>query len=138
MAGVASGCCGSGLGTGTGLAGAPSADSGSPLATGTQDERSRRGFSDFSRLLRAVLLPADAVQFFDWMAMAGEARRRGWLDWRRQICKQYWPEQVAYYTSHGRLLEVLGARGRVSASAYNIALASKVPVKLSSVSPSSL
>jgi len=33
-----------------GLAGAPSADSGSPLATGTQDERSRRGFSDFSRL----------------------------------------------------------------------------------------
>jgi len=45
------GCCGSGLGTGTGLAVAPSADSGSPLATGTQDERSRRGFSDFSRLL---------------------------------------------------------------------------------------
>ena len=36
---------------------------------------------------------ADAVQFFDWMAMAGEARRRGWLDWRRQMCKQYWPEQ---------------------------------------------
>ena len=28
---------------------------------------------------------ADAVQFFEWMAMAGEARRRGWLDWRRQI-----------------------------------------------------
>jgi len=25
------------------------------------------------------------VQFFDWMAMAGEARRRGWLDWRRQM-----------------------------------------------------
>jgi len=23
------------------------------------------------------------VQFFDWMAMAGEARRRGWLDWRQ-------------------------------------------------------
>jgi len=22
------------------------------------------------------------VQFFDWMAMAGEARRRAWLDWR--------------------------------------------------------
>jgi len=57
MAGVASGCCGSGLGTDTGLAGAPSADSGSPLATGTHDERSRRGFSDFSRLQRAVLLP---------------------------------------------------------------------------------
>ena len=30
---------------------------------------------------------ADAVLFFDWMAMAGEARRRGWLDWRKtQIC----------------------------------------------------
>jgi len=32
---------------------------------------------------------ADAVQFFRWMAMAGEARRRGWLDWRRQICVSY-------------------------------------------------
>ena len=32
------------------LAGAPSADSGSPLATGTHDDWSRRGFSDFSRL----------------------------------------------------------------------------------------
>ena len=32
------------------LAGAPSADSGSPLATGTHDDRSRYGFSDFSRL----------------------------------------------------------------------------------------
>ena len=32
-------------------------DSGSPLATGTHDERSRHGFSDFSRLWRAVLVP---------------------------------------------------------------------------------
>jgi len=32
------------------LAVAPSADSGPPLATGTHDDRSRRGFSDFSRL----------------------------------------------------------------------------------------
>jgi len=39
VAGVASGCCGSGLGTGTELAGAPSADSGSPLATGTTSGR---------------------------------------------------------------------------------------------------
>ena len=32
------------------LAGAPSADSESPLATGARDERSTHGFSDFSRL----------------------------------------------------------------------------------------
>jgi len=57
VAGVASGCCGSGLGTGTGLAGAPSADSGLPLATGTHDRQLRHGFSDFSRLYRSVLLP---------------------------------------------------------------------------------
>jgi len=45
---VGSGCCGSGLGTGTGLAGALSAaDSESPLATGTT-MRLRHGFSDFS------------------------------------------------------------------------------------------
>ena len=36
---VGSGCCGSGLWTGKGLAGAPSADSGLPLATGTTSGR---------------------------------------------------------------------------------------------------
>ena len=36
---VGSGCCGSGLGTGTGLAGAPSADSESSLATGMTSGR---------------------------------------------------------------------------------------------------
>ena len=55
----------------------------------------------FQRLLQTLegcATAADAVQFFNWMTMAGEARQRGWLDWQRQICKQYWPEQVVLAT----------------------------------------
>jgi len=55
------------------LAGAPSADSGSPLAT---DERSRRGFSDLSRLQRPVLLPptlCSCLTGWRWPGRHGDA-----------------------------------------------------------------
>jgi len=32
--------------------------------------------------MMSTVTAADDVQFFDCMAMAGEARRRAWLDWR--------------------------------------------------------
>ena len=72
----------------TGLAGAPSADSESPrtrravvvLATSLDC----RGLWPWHNCPLSTVTAADAVQFFDWMAMAGEARRRGWMDWQRQ------------------------------------------------------